>query len=317
MADKDPTSTTVTLTYLLMLVGVLIWGGNWVAAKVSVGAVPPFTLATLRYLVATPLLFAWLASQGPLPRPERRDWPRLAALGILFVGVSNLLFLYGLRYAPSVDGAIIYPGFQPLLASVLAAYLLGEALIGRQFLGFGVAIGGLVLVVGGGGAIGAGGEQRLLGDMLFLVGAAVWAYTNILMRILGRRFSGLAVTTYSALIALPLLLLCSLWEGGWGPLWEALPAIWPALFYMAAISTGPPTIFFYNGIRRLGIARASAITYLIPVSGVTMTAIFLGERLEPIQIGGGVLVLLGLWLVSRRARTTITPASPLRQESRP
>src|SRR5437868_3528721 len=70
-----------TLTYLLMLVGVLVWGGNWVAAKLAVGYVPPITLATLRYAVATPVLLAFLSTQGPLPRVQRRDWLPLIGLG--------------------------------------------------------------------------------------------------------------------------------------------------------------------------------------------------------------------------------------------
>src|SRR5437868_3452702 len=86
-----------SLTYLLMTLGVLMWGGNWVAARLSVGVVPPITLATLRYAIATPILLLWLASQGPLPRVQRRDWGTLLVIGVLYGVASNLLFLYGLQ----------------------------------------------------------------------------------------------------------------------------------------------------------------------------------------------------------------------------
>jgi drug/metabolite transporter (DMT)-like permease len=298
----------LTPTYLLMLLAVLLWGGNWAAAKLAIEAVPPITLATLRYAVSTPILLAWLAWQGPLPRVERRDWPPMLGLGVLYVVVSNLLFLYGLQYAPSVDGAIIYPGFQPLFAALLAALLLSEAVAGRQMLGLAVALGGLVLVVGGGQLGGSGGQARLMGDLLFLAGALVWAYTTVLIRVVSRRLTAVAASTYSALLGLPLLLGASLVEGGWGPLWRSLPHTWPALAYMTIVSTGPPTIFFYNGIKRLGVARAAAFSYLIPVSGVAMSALILGEPVLPLQLAGGLLVLAGLWLVSRRAA-----AQPLRR----
>src|SRR5438105_2600551 len=159
-------SPSLTPTYLLMLVAVLLWGGNWAAAKLAVDAVPPITLATLRYAFSTPIMLAWMAWQGPLPRVERRDWAPMLGLGVLYVVVSNLLFLYGLQYAPPVDGAIIYPGFQPLFAAVLAALVLSEVVAGRQMLGLAVALGGLVLVVGGGQLGGSGGSARLLGDLL-------------------------------------------------------------------------------------------------------------------------------------------------------
>ena len=83
---------SLTLTYILMLVAVLLWGGNWAAAKLAIAAVPPITLATLRYAVSTPILLAWMAWQGPLPR-ERGccsmstrigcgSWSAAIALGI-------------------------------------------------------------------------------------------------------------------------------------------------------------------------------------------------------------------------------------------
>jgi len=316
--DRSP-QRTPTATYLMLLAAVLLWGGNWVAAKLAVGAVPPITLATLRYAVAAPLLLLWLARQGPLPRVERRDLLPLLALGVLYGVASNLLFLVGLQFAPSVDGAILYPGFQPVFAALIAVVLLGELLRGRQLFGFAVALAGLVLVVGGGQASASGGQARLLGDLMFLAGAIIWAYTNVLARLISRRLSPMAVTTYSALICLPLLLLLSLLlEDGWARLPSALPWAWPSLGYMALVSTGPPTLFFYTGIRRLGVARASAFSYLIPVSGVAFTVLLLGEAVLPLQIAGGLLVLVGLWLVSRPATaSSVQQLRILRQESRP
>jgi drug/metabolite transporter (DMT)-like permease len=291
-----------------MLLGVLMWGGNWVAAKVSVGVVPPLTLATLRYAVASPILLAWLARQGPLPRVAPRDRRTLVLLGVLFGVVSNVLFLYGLQYAPAVDGAIIYQGFQPAFAAVLAVLLLGETVRGRQAAGLAVALGGLVLVVGSGQLGAAGGSARLLGDLMYLVGALVWAYTNVLVRQLAPRLPVVAATTYSGLICLPILLAGSLaFENGWARLPAAIAAAWPALGYMTIISTGPPTIFFYNGIHRLGVARAAAFSYLVPVSGVALSVLMLGEQLLLPQVLGGLLVLAGLWLISRRSGAA-TPA---------
>ena len=314
---QRPVVSSLTLTYLLMLAAVLIWGGNWVAAKLALDAVPPITLATLRYAVSTPFILAWMATQGPLPRVERRLWAAMLALGVLYVVVSNLLFLYGLQYAPAVDGAIIYPGFQPVFASVLAALVLHEAIASRQYLGLGVALAGLVLVVAGGQVGVASGRARLLGDLMYLGGALVWAYTTVLIRVVSRHLTAVAASTYSALVGLPLLLALSLLEGGWGALWRSLPSLWPALGYATIISTGPPTIFFYNGIWRLGVARAAAFSYLVPVSGVAMSALFLGEAVLPLQLLGGLLVLAGLWLVSRRAAEPgAAPARTLQQESR-
>jgi drug/metabolite transporter (DMT)-like permease len=63
-------------------------------------------------------------------------------------------------------------------------------------------------------------------------------------------------------------------------------------------------VFFYEGVSRIGAARASAFAFLVPIFGVLSSVALLGERLSALTLAGGLLVLAGLWLVQR------TPAAP-------
>lgn len=59
-------------------------------------------------------------------------------------------------------------------------------------------------------------------------------------------------------------------------------------------------VFFYEGVKRIGAARATTFAFLVPIFGVVSSVIMLGERLSASTVAGGALVLLGLWLVQRQ-----------------
>ncbi|MGH2628075.1 MAG: DMT family transporter, partial [Anaerolineales bacterium] len=113
--------------YLLLTLAMLCFGGTWVAGALAVEAIPPATIAVVRFALAAALLWVWDRAGGRRRRPlQTRDLPLIAALGATAVAGYNILFLYGLRLAPASDGAIIVPGFAPILTAALAGPLLGE-----------------------------------------------------------------------------------------------------------------------------------------------------------------------------------------------
>ena len=114
----------------VMLIGMaLCFGGTWVAGAVAVDAAPPFTIAAVRFGVASILLYAWARLTGRELSPlSRGDLPMVIGLGLTAVAGYNWLFLTGLTLAPASDGAIIVPGLAPVFTAVLAGLLLRERL---------------------------------------------------------------------------------------------------------------------------------------------------------------------------------------------
>jgi len=103
-----------------------------------------------------------------------------------------------------------------------------------------------------------------------------------------------------------LLLPFAVVERGWRPLFTSPPAAWLSLLYLAVFGTVLAFVFFYEGVHRVGALRATPFAFLVPVVGVISSVIALGERLTVPTVIGGVLVLLGLWLVQRKP----TPPAP-------
>lgn len=284
---------------IFLTASALFFGGSWPAAKVAVAAVPPMTLATARFIIALALLWAWTRAKRAFAPPLRvSDLPLVLTMGLTAFAGFNVLYLNGLRMAPALDGAIIVPGSGPVLTALLAWPMLRERLRGAGILGLVVALAGLVLVMRPGGAQTAG---RLLGDVLFLLSALCWAIYSVVGKTAMVRFTPVSATFYGQAAGLVVLLPFAVAERGWTQLQTAPPSAWAGLVYLAVFVTVLAFVFFYEGLSRIGAIRASAFALLIPVFGVLLSVLFLGERLTMLTAAGGVFVLLGLWLVQHKA----------------
>ena len=291
----------------------MLFGGTWPAGKVAVEHAPPLTVATARFLLATVLLAGLVRLRGrPLALPARRDVPLVLALGLTGVAAYQAFFLIGLVRTPASDGAILVPGLIPVFTTLLAWRVFGERPSRRVWLGFAIAVVGLVVVVDPTGAV---SSNRLGGDLI-LVGASVcWAAYTILGRSATTRFDPLLATTYAS--AAGTLMLAPFSVTGWGTLVHAGAATWLAVLYLAPLGTVLAFVLYYDGVRSLGAARASAFTLLVPVFGVSSAILVLGEPLRAGLAVGGLIVLAGLWLVQRpaRAHTAASAPSPACQEA--
>lgn len=285
--------------YLILTAMAFCFGGTWVAGAVAVDAAPPFTIAAVRFGVASILLFAWARlANRPLSPIRREDWPLIAGLGLTAIAGYNWLFLTGLTLAPASDGAIIVPGLAPVFTVILAGLVLHEHVGVRGFIGLAVAAAGLYLVVNPAGAT---DERRLLGDVMFLAGAACWGVYSVLARVASRRFDPVSTTLYGTALGTLILIPPALLEGGVERLAAAPADALAGMAYLALFGTVGAFVLLNMGVARIGAARASAFALLVPIIGVLSSVALLDERLGPMTVVGGAIVLLGLWLVEHRA----------------
>jgi drug/metabolite transporter (DMT)-like permease len=288
-----------------LVVVAFLFGGTWPAGKVAVDHVPPLTVAMARFVLAGLMLMALVrVRRGSLPLPAREDVPLVLALGLTGVAAYQAFFLIGLVRTPASDGAILVPGLIPVFTTLLAWRVFGQRPTGQAALGFAIAIAGLIVVVDPAGAV---SSRRLAGDLI-LVGASVcWAIYTILGRAATARFDPLLATTYASVAGA--LMLAPFSVTGWGKLAHAGASAWLAVVYLAPLGTVLAFVLYYDSVHRLGAAKASAFTLLVPVFGVSLSILVLGEPLRAGLAVGGVIVLAGLWLVQRPPRQA--PEAPV------
>src|SRR6266550_4881433 len=281
-------------------------GGQWIAAKLGVTAVPALELSTMLFAIsAAVLVVACAITRTPVPVQRWRPIAAAAVCGVL--GFNTLAFV-GLSLTPASDSALIIPTTIPL-ATALFATLIHERLTSRKLFGFAVASLGAALVIVGGQQGGSeSSASRLAGDLMELGAAAGWAASLTIGAVVLRKESVLGYVTLMVLIGTVLIAPLGLLAQGYRdvPSWTA--ETWIAAGFLGAFSTALAFVLFFWAVHRFSASLAAMVVYLTPVSTLILAFFILSERPLPLQLLGGAVIVLGVRIAARR-----TPASMRRR----
>ncbi|MGE8496448.1 MAG: EamA family transporter [Pseudomonas sp.] len=270
---------------MLALVVVVVWGLNFVVIKVGLHDMPPLLMGALRFMLAAfpAILFV-----------RRPDLPfRWLLLYGLTISLGQFAFLF---YAMSVGMpaglASLVLQSQAFFTLFFAAMLLGERLHLVNLLGLLVAAGGLVL-------IGLQGDRgmTMAGFALTLCAAVMWALGNVVTRKIGKvNLVGLVV--WGSLIPPIPFLALSWWLEGPDLMLSAIRDLsLNGVLVLAYLAFGATILGYGLWSRLLSRYPASQVapfSLLVPVVGLSSSAVLLDERLSSLQMVGALLVLLGL-----------------------
>jgi drug/metabolite transporter (DMT)-like permease len=286
-----------TLPLLSIWGTVVFWGLSFVASKTILNTgVPPMTMVAIRFVAATLLLNLFLRRVDPGARLRRRDILPLAVSGLFGVTIYFFFESRGIRLTSASHASLI-------IAVIPVITVLAEAILFRTRITWQVAVGvvlsvaGVVFVVRPLGAP-AEGSVSIAGD-LFMFGACVsWVVYIILSKNLHERLSELAITAYQSLFGTAFLIPLALLEmRQWVPI--TLPA-GLSLMYLAVFCSALSNFLYVFALSRLGPIAVSPYVNLIPVIGVLGGVVLLGESIAWSQALGGLVILAGVLLVSRR-----------------
>ena len=276
------------LTHLLLALAVVaIWGTNFVVIRLGLDAFAPYTFAALRYT------FSFLPFIFFIRRPAM-SWAKLAAFGALIgVGQFGLLF-WAMRSDISPGLASLVIQSQVFFTIALSAMMYGDRLRMLQWPAFALAVGGLAIVAS---HVSTQAGVTAFGVMLVIGAALAWALCNLIARAAGR-VDALGFMVWSSPFAAVPLWLITLLQNGVPPVADSLAhAGWVAWAAVAWQAVGN-TLFGY-GIWNWLLARHSAATVtptalLVPVFGMTASALALHEGLPLWKLGAAALVMSGL-----------------------
>jgi drug/metabolite transporter (DMT)-like permease len=301
------TTTESRADWALFLLLGFFWGSSYLFIKVGVDAgLEPFTLVTLRLVIGFALLAVIaIVTRERLPR-DARTIGHLAVIGVLSVALPFCLITWAEQDVDSTLAAVIN-GAIPLVVIVIAALMLpDERLTGPRVAGLAVGFVGLVILVGFDPAtLGAGGPMpvlALVGSTVSYAAGGVWA-----RRFLGHvRPPAIAVSEvgFGLLFVAPLAVV---FEGAGG-----LPHTaegWFATLWLGLLGSGLAFLIFFRLLRRWDATRTSLVAYLIPVFGLVLGSVVLGERVGPPLIVGTVLIVGGIGLVNLRRAPAPSPAA--------
>jgi drug/metabolite transporter (DMT)-like permease len=281
-----------------------IWGYSWVAAKVALDYAAPMTFAAMRTALGALCLFLVLAV-------TRRSFRPPALLYTVLIGLLQTSAFVGLNtialQAAAAGKVAVLTYTMPFWLLLLAWGFLGERLGGLQWPAVVLAFAGLVFVVS------PWAIQGLWPSIITLLGGFAWAAAGLVVKLMQRKHAAvdvLSLTTWQLAVgSVPLVAIALLTGSGW-PQWTAGYVF--GLSYTVVLANALAWVLWLSALHRLTAGEAGLGTLAVPVLGVLLAWIQIGEVPSGAEALGMILIVCGLALLAvhglRAGRHT--PAAP-------
>jgi drug/metabolite transporter (DMT)-like permease len=282
-----------------------IWGTTFVATKVVLRDVGPLLLTALRFAIAFAALVPFAVRQGFRLKDVFR--PNFMLFGLTGTTLYYALQNVGMNLT-SISSTSLILAIGPVLTAILAGIFLKEHLTRLRIAGIGLVTIGMVLVALN-STDGSAGANPVLGDVLIFCAGLSWAAYTIQGRKMVGDYSALVMTTASTGAGLLFLLPFAGWELATGVLPHFTVTSIVGVLYLG-LAASALTMFLWNyALHSLPASVAATYLNLVPIIGV-ISAFIMGERPPLLQIAGGALAILGVWISSlTRAQKRITSLS--------
>lgn len=289
------------------LVGILcglgaasIWGGMYVVSKVVLDIIPPFLLVTLRLILGalTLILVLWIRGFPGIPRKQLLQ---VLGVGLVGYGISLSLQFLGTKLSTAANGSLVTSA-TPAFVLLFAWILLKEKITRLRLVALFLATLGVVAVID---PRSAQLDPDLFLGNVFLIGAAVtWALYSVLVRMATQNLDVIPFSLIAFLGGLPIVLPAGAWELETLGVGEISLGVVGGVLFLGIISTALAMVLWNNAFALVDANLASLTFFAQPVVGTVLGWLFLGERITPLFLLGGLLIGLGLVISSREGQAT-------------
>lgn len=285
----------------LMLMLCLTWGFNQIAIKMVLPEIPPYLQAMLRSAGALVVIVMIAMIRGT--RLFERDGSLKAGLfaGLLF-GLEFVLIYHGLQFT-SASRASVFLYTAPFFVAAGSYQFLGERLRAVQWAGLAVSFAGVAFAIG---VPQPDVDARvLLGDLMVVAGAALWAATTLCVKATALiRCPPEKALGYQVAMSIPILGLAA-WFAG-----ETIPYV-PGVLTLSLMAwqavwvVGMTFLIWFGLVKVYSASKLSAFTFVTPLIGVAGGYFIMHDPLTPAFGVAAVLVIAGLYLVNKPAAVAV------------
>jgi len=284
--------------YLMIVITAVAWSGNAIAARAVHEAVPPIGLAFWRWVATVPifLVLAWPHLRRDIPEAIA-NWKILVVLSVLSVSIYNSFLYIGLNSTTATNSFLINTS-RPVIIVILALIILRLAVTGQQVAGLALGLVGTVVIVARGDPGVVAALDFVPGDLWILAATVSWAlYTVYLGRRPKIRLASFMFLT--AIIGLAVLAPFYWWEHVYVRPVPLAPETFWAVAYLSVVASVIAYMAYNRAVEILGPNVAGLTSYLLPVFGVTLAIVLLGESFRLFHAAGIALLLTGVYLATK------------------
>ncbi|MBI2269648.1 MAG: EamA family transporter [Bacteroidetes bacterium] len=287
--------------HIALLLSQLIYGANYSISKLAMPQyIQPFAFIFLRVTGALGLF--WITGIFVKEKMEKADFKKILVLSVFGVAINQMLFYKGLNMTTPINASIIMTS-NPIVVLLLTAFILKEKISGNKIFGLILGITGalMLMLVNKNFTF---GSDTIVGDILVFINSTSWAFYLILVKPLMKKYNSVTILKWVFLVGLFYITPFSITEFNQIN-WVTMPAtIYWCIAFVVVGTTYFAFLFNTYALKELSPSVASIYIYMQPFLA-SLIAIAIGQdNLDPIKVSSGMLIIAGVFLVSKRSSIT-------------
>lgn len=256
------------------------------------------TLALLRFALASLLLAPFFLAETKKVKIEKKDLPKLIAIGVLIVVLNITFFFEGIKRTTAIDASFLTL-LIPSLSVLLGWWFLKEKVFIHNL--FGIALGfiGALVIVGLPQIItGTVSPQILTGNILIILASISWVLGATISKKILNKYSSLVITAIAFLVGTVAFFIPASLEYIQNPGWMSQVTILGilGLGFMTLLSSISAYFLFEWGLSKTSIVVANLFQYIEPFIATALAVLLLGEKISNQFLIGGILIAVGAYL---------------------
>ncbi|MEZ7893215.1 MAG: DMT family transporter [Candidatus Wallbacteria bacterium] len=304
MNKNSPAPAAVNIKFysLILILLNVVWGGTYVASKIPLAEIKPFTLAFVRFAIASVVMVPFLFTRYKKVRLSPREVWTCSKLGAVGITAAYIFQNVGLKYTQSINAALEIT-CEPIIILIFGVLFLKEKLTSSLKTGMFLSTIGVLFIIlppaiedsakqsAEAGAV----YSSLFGDILVLSSAACSAIYTIMGRKIIHRVPSFVVSSYAFITGTIFLFPFALYENNFSALPAASFRTWACILYLAVLATSISYFAWYHILEKLSASYMSIFLNLQPLFGIIFSSLILSEPLTKWLFIGGILIISGVY----------------------
>ena len=284
MAKRKTKSGAAATAKLLVLLLAFAWGLNWIAAAFALRELSPWSLRVAGSSIGAATLLVAAIITGHKLRVPRGEYIHVMVAGLFNVAGFQILSGFA-QLTGATTRAIIITYSMPIWTTVLSHFVLGERLNSIRWFAFALCVIGITILLW---PLFAAGFPPFV---FYSLGCALsWTFATVYIKWANVTMEPLANATWQLLFGLTFIVAGSFLAEGYPHLWPIRNETIVAVLFVGLLGVGLAHFLWWSIVDRLPAITASLGSLLVPVIGVTASAIVLGEMLTVPDIVGFAMI---------------------------
>lgn len=284
------------MAYLLLSLTALFWAGNFVLGRAMHLSIPPMLMAEIRWTLAFAMILPFLVPRLVANRAViRQHWWKLVLMAVLSVASFNTLVYIGLTMTSATNATLLQSAV-PIVILIITGTLLKEPVAMRQWLGVFISVLGVTTLITQGDLTQLLHLQINEGDIWILGAVLSWAIYSITLRWRPANLDGFTFFGVTVAVGVVVLLPFAAYDIAYSHSVVWSTDLYLTLIYMALCPSILAYLFWNRGVEELGAPKAGLFIHLMPIFGLLLSVLFLGEQVYSYHFIGMILIFSGIYL---------------------